>query len=158
MAIVDFDVHHGNGTQAAFEEDPTVLFVSLHQDPRTLYPGSGFDYETGVGPGKGTTLNLPMNPGSTDSDYLSVFQSRVLPAIDAFRPEMLLVSAGFDGHRDDPLAQINLSEEGFEQMTRLLVQAAEIHTRARLVSALEGGYHLRALGRCVVRHLLALSQ
>jgi len=158
VAIVDFDVHHGNGTQAAFEADPSVLFISLHQHPRTLYPGSGYDYETGTGPGAGTTLNLPMEPGSGDDAYLRVFQARVLPALDAFKPEILLISAGFDAHRDDPLAQINLSEEAFGQMTDLLVQSAIVHTNGRILSTLEGGYNLLALGRSVVRHLIALSK
>jgi acetoin utilization deacetylase AcuC-like enzyme len=158
LAIVDFDVHHGNGTQATFEPDPSVLFISLHQHPRTLYPGSGYDWETGTGAGVGTTLNLPMNPGSTDADYLSTFHSRVLPTLDAYRPEMLLISAGFDAHRDDPLAQINLSEEGFEQMTRLLVQSGKTHCAGRIVSTLEGGYNLRALARSAVRHLIALGE
>jgi acetoin utilization deacetylase AcuC-like enzyme len=157
VAVVDFDVHHGNGTQAAFEDDPSVLFISLHQDPRTCYPGSGYDYEVGAGAGRGLTLNLPFDPGCDDDDYLRVMQQRVIPKLDSFGPELLLISAGFDGHRDDPLAQINLSEEGFEQMTRMLVGAADRHCNGRIVSALEGGYNLRALGRSVVRHLIALD-
>jgi acetoin utilization deacetylase AcuC-like enzyme len=157
IAIVDFDVHHGNGTQEAFYADPSVLFISLHQHPRTLYPGSGIDYETGQGAGQGTTMNIAMEPGCGDASYLEAFHSRVLPALDAYRPEVLLISAGFDGHRDDPLAQINLSEEAFGQMTALLVQAADIHCGGRIVSTLEGGYNLRALGRGVVRHLMALD-
>jgi acetoin utilization deacetylase AcuC-like enzyme len=157
-AIVDFDVHHGNGTQAAFEEDPSVLFISLHQDPRTCYPGSGNDWEVGEGPGRGTTMNIPMMPGSGDEDYLRAFDSRVLPALDRFKPQMLLISAGFDAHRDDPLAHVELSEDCYYQMTRLLAQSAEIHCNGRLVSVLEGGYNLRALGRSVVRHLEALRE
>ncbi|MDB5301908.1 MAG: putative Deacetylase, histone deacetylase family [Phycisphaerales bacterium] len=156
VAVVDFDVHHGNGTQAAFETDPTVLFISLHQDPRTCYPGSGYAWETGEGAGTGTIINIPMNPGSGDAEYLNAFHTRVLPALDAYKPEMLLISAGFDAHRDDPLAQIDLSEDAYEQMTRLLVQAADAHTKGRIVSALEGGYNLRALGRSVVRHLVGM--
>ena len=157
VAIVDFDVHHGNGTQAAFEEDPSVLFISLHQDPRTCYPGTGYEDEVGVGAGRGFTLNLPFDPGSGDEDYLRVMQSRVVPKLDQFRPEMLLISAGFDAHRDDPLAQIELSEEGFGRMTRMLIDVADAHCGGRIVSALEGGYNLRALGRCVVHHLIAMS-
>jgi len=157
LAIVDFDVHHGNGTQAVFEADPSVLFISLHQDPRTCYPGTGYATETGTGPGLGTTVNIPMPPGSEDAAYIQVFHARVLPAIDAFKPEMLLISAGFDAHRDDPLAQVNLSEDCFEQMTRLLVQAAKVHAKGRVVSALEGGYNLAALGRSVVSHLSGLA-
>jgi acetoin utilization deacetylase AcuC-like enzyme len=157
LAIVDFDVHHGNGTQAAFEDDGDVLFISLHQHPSTCYPGSGHEWETGVGAGEGATINIPFDPGSEDDDYLRAFDSKVVPALERFRPEFMLVSAGFDAHRDDPLAQMNLSEEAYERMTRLLVQVADVHCGGRLVSALEGGYNLRALGRSVVRHLIGMQ-
>jgi acetoin utilization deacetylase AcuC-like enzyme len=157
LAVVDFDVHHGNGTQAAFEDDPSVLFISLHQDPRTLYPGSGHGYEAGVGKGEGFTLNIPMTPGADDVDYLAALDEKVLPVLRAYRPEALLISAGFDAHHADPLAQIQLSEECYEQMTRLLVGVADDHCGGRVVSALEGGYELRALGRSVVRHLIGLA-
>lgn len=153
VAIVDFDVHHGNGTQAVFIADPSVMLVSLHQDPRTCYPGTGYAFETGAG----NIVNLPMEPGSGDAEYLAAFHARVLPAIDAFRPELLMISAGFDAHREDPLAQINLSEACYEQMTRLLAASAEVHCQGQIVSALEGGYNLRALGRSVVRHLAGLA-
>jgi acetoin utilization deacetylase AcuC-like enzyme len=156
IAIVDFDVHHGNGTQAAFEDDETVLFISLHQHPRTCYPGSGHEWETGVDHGIGATLNIPMLPGAGDDEYLAAFHGKVLPKLDEFRPQFLLISAGFDAHREDPLAKIELSEECFETMTRLLVQSANVHGGGRVVSALEGGYNLRALGRGVVRHLIGL--
>jgi acetoin utilization deacetylase AcuC-like enzyme len=156
VAIVDFDVHHGNGTQAAFVGDDSVLFISLHQDPRTCYPGTGYATEKGVGAGRGYTLNLPFDPGAVDSDYLQVVERDVLPALDEFKPEMLMFSAGFDAHRDDPLAQVNLTEDGFWQMTRLLAQSADRHCAGRVVSALEGGYNLRALGRSVVDHLVGL--
>jgi acetoin utilization deacetylase AcuC-like enzyme len=158
IAIVDFDVHHGNGTQAAFEDDPTVLFISLHQDPRTCYPGSGYDTEVGVDAGRGFTLNIPFPPGASDDEYLHAFDAKVIPKLDDFRPELLMVSAGFDAHRDDPLAQLELSEEAFERMTRVLVEVSNGHCEGRLVSLLEGGYNLRALGRSVVRHLIALQQ
>jgi acetoin utilization deacetylase AcuC-like enzyme len=157
IAIVDFDVHHGNGTQAAFEDDNSILFISLHQHPNTCYPGSGHDWETGEGPGKGFTLNLPFDPGSGDAEYLQAFDQRVIPKLNEFAPQMLLISAGFDAHREDPLAQINLSEECFEQMTRKLVDVANPHTGGKVVSLLEGGYNLRALGRSVVRHLVGLA-
>jgi acetoin utilization deacetylase AcuC-like enzyme len=156
VAIVDFDVHHGNGTQAAFVGDDSVLFISLHQDPRTCYPGTGYAHETGAGAGQGFTLNLPFDPGSGDADYLRVMERDVLPALDAFRPEVLLLSAGFDAHRDDPLAQINLTEEGFWKITRLLAECADQHCAGQVISALEGGYNLRALGRSVVDHLVGL--
>ena len=156
VGIVDFDVHHGNGTQAAFENDPSVYFVSLHQNPRTCYPGSGYEWEIGVGAGRGFTMNVPVDPGAGDEEYYAAFDSRVMPALEEFRPEVLLVSAGFDGHRDDPLAQIELSDEAYEQMTRRLVGLAERHCAGRIVSVLEGGYNLGALGRGVVRHLIGL--
>jgi acetoin utilization deacetylase AcuC-like enzyme len=158
VAIVDFDVHHGNGTQACLEDDPSVYFVSMHEDPRTCYPGSGYDWEKGVGPGVGFTMNVPFPPGTGDEPYLAALKEQVLPALDEFAPEVLIISAGFDAHLDDPLAHIELSEEGFERMTRELVAFANRHCQGRIVSALEGGYHLRALGRSVVRHLIALSE
>lgn len=157
VAIVDFDVHHGNGTQACLEDDPSVYFVSMHQHPHTCYPGTGHAWEIGAGAGAGRTLNLPFDPGSGDDDYLRALHDRVLPALDEFRPEVLLISAGFDAHHDDPLAQINLSDDGFEQITRLLAQLADRHCGGRVISVLEGGYNLAALGRCVVRHLVGLS-
>jgi len=156
IAIVDFDVHHGNGTQAIFEADADVLFVSLHQDPRTCYPGSGYDWEIGVGQGRGATINLPLDPGSGDDEYLKVLDEKVLTAIDSFHPGLLLLSAGFDAHRDDPLAHMRLSDDGFEQITRRLAASADRCCAGRMVSVLEGGYNLRALGRCVVRHLLGM--
>jgi acetoin utilization deacetylase AcuC-like enzyme len=156
VAIVDFDVHHGNGTQAAFDDDPSVLFISMHQSPTTCYPGSGFEWEIGTGRGRGYTVNLPFDPGAGDRDYLRVMEARVVPELDEFRPEFLLISAGFDAHADDPLAQIELSDEGFELLTRALVAVADHHCGGRVVSLLEGGYNLQALGRSVVRHLIAL--
>ena len=157
IAIVDFDVHHGNGTQAVFEDDPSVLFVSLHQHPRTCYPGSGYEHEAGVGAGERYTMNLPFAPGSGDADYLDAYERKILPKLDEFRPEVLMISAGFDAHRHDPLAQIELSEDCYEQMTQMLVVVADRHCGGRVVSALEGGYNLRALGRSVVRHLIGLA-
>ncbi len=156
VAIVDFDVHHGNGTQACLEDDPSIFFCSMHQDPRTCYPGSGYAWEIGTGRGRGYTLNIPFDPGAEDSDYLAALDHHVIPELHEFRPEALLISAGFDAHRDDPLAQVNLSEEGFELMTRALAAAADRDCGGRLVSVLEGGYHLRALGRSLLRHIKAL--
>src|SRR5207237_407175 len=120
LAIVDFDVHHGNGTQACLEDDPSVLFISMHQHPRTCYPGSGFDWEAGAGAGRGYTVNITFQPGAGDEEYLKAVETRVAPALEEYRPEVLLVSAGFDAHRDDPLAQIDLSEGAYEMMTRTL--------------------------------------
>jgi acetoin utilization deacetylase AcuC-like enzyme len=156
IAIVDFDVHHGNGTQAAFESDASVLFISLHQHPRTSYPGTGFDWETGVGPGRGFTLNIPLPPGTKDAEYLAVLDQQAIPKLDDFRPEIMLISAGFDAHKDDPLAELKLTEDGFFQITKRLTAVADRHCGGKIISAQEGGYNLRALGRSVVAHLAAL--
>ncbi len=121
ILIMDWDVHHGNGTQAAFYDDPTVLFISTHQFP--FYPGSGAVNETGVGAGEGFTLNVPLPAGCTDAEYLQVFQDIVVPAAEKFQPEWILVSAGFDPHRRDPLGGMNVTEEGFGAMARLLAGA-----------------------------------
>ncbi|MDD4933813.1 MAG: histone deacetylase [Methylacidiphilaceae bacterium] len=155
ILILDWDLHHGNGTQEIFEEDASVLFISLHEHP--LYPGTGRASERGKGEGEGFTLNLPMKPGSGDAEYRIAFEEKVLPAADAFRPDFVLVSAGFDAHRDDPLGNLMLSEEGFAEMTRRVRGVAERHCRGRLVSVLEGGYDIDALGRSVHAHLCALE-
>jgi acetoin utilization deacetylase AcuC-like enzyme len=156
IAIVDFDVHHGNGTQAAFEEDPTILFISLHQDPRTLYPGTGYASEIGRGLGEGFTINIPLMPGSDDGDYLAAIDGQVLPALEKFAPEILLTSAGFDAHAADPLSQMLMTEEGYFALTRRLVDFADARCNGRLVSVLEGGYNLLALSRGTVAHLRAM--
>lgn len=158
VAIVDWDVHHGNGTQAAFYADPSVLFISLHENPHVLYPGTGFDWEIGGGPGRGFTLNIPLPEDSTDEIYVQAMEEKVLPKLDAFAPELLLISAGFDAHRDDPLADMHLTEAGYIRMTELLKALAQQHCAGRIVSILEGGYNLRALGRSVVYHLDALAK
>jgi len=131
------------------------LFSNIAIAARYLQQRHG--YEAGCGSGEGFTLNIPMTPGADDADYLAAFDSLVLPVLDAFRPEALLVSAGFDAHHADPLAQIQLTEECYERMTRLLVGVANNHCDGRVISALEGGYNLRALGRSVVRHLIGLA-
>ena len=158
VLVVDWDVHHGNGTQALVETDPAIRFVSLHQHPRTCYPGSGYEWEIGVGAGRGTTMNIPLRPGGNDPVYLEELRTKVIPALDEFGPQVLLISAGFDAHMDDPLAQMDLSEAGFETMTRELTAFADRRCDGRVISVLEGGYNLRALGRSVVRHLVALAQ
>jgi len=156
IAIVDFDVHHGNGTQHVFWRDPDVFFASLHQFP--LFPGSGAAHEQGDGPGMGATLNVPISPGTSEEDYLAAFEANVLPAVDDFRPEFLIVSAGFDGHVADPIAQLCLTEEGYAGMTRDLKKLADHSCRGRLISSLEGGYNLQALERSVAAHVQALME
>jgi len=156
VAIVDWDVHHGNGTQQAFYDDPSVLYFSIHQYP--LYPQSGRACETGSGGGKGFTVNCPLAAGATDTDYRLVFQNDLGPALERFRPEFILVSAGFDAHRDDPLAGMALTEEGFGDLTRLVMEMAAQHCGRRLVSVLEGGYDLNALASSVAAHVGALLE
>jgi len=154
IAIVDWDVHHGNGTQHIFYRDPSVLFISLHQHP--LWPGSGMTDERGEGRGNGFTLNIPIPPGTSQEDYLSRFEGQVLPALAGFKPEFLLISAGFDAHRSDPLADLRLTEEGFARLTRWLKQVAAEYAGGRIISCLEGGYNLDALESSVAAHVSAL--
>lgn len=144
VAIVDIDVHHGNGTQAMFETDPRVLYVSTHQWP--CYPGTGAVDETGRGDGEGFTVNVPLPPGCTDAEYDLAFARVVVPVLRAFDPGLLFVSAGFDAHEMDPLARMRVSEAGFDAMTRRLVAAADTSCEGRLVLVTEGGYYLPALG------------
>ena len=153
--ILDWDVHHGNGTQERFYADPTVFFCSLHQHPH--YPGTGHPWEDGSGKGRGTTLNLPFPSGSTWADYQTVYAQKILPALDSFHPDLILISAGFDAHRDDPLGGIQLVEADFAEFTRLLCAAADKLCKGRMISVLEGGYHLTALGKSVVAHLEAME-
>ena len=147
VAIVDFDVHHGNGTQAIFEQDRRVLFASSHQWP--LYPGSGAGNETGAG----NIVNAPLPADADGTLFRAAWTETLLPAIDAFRPQLLLVSAGFDAHRRDPLAQLRLEAEDFAWITRELVRLANRHCGVRIVSSLEGGYDLEALRESVVAHV-----
>jgi acetoin utilization deacetylase AcuC-like enzyme len=155
VAIIDWDVHHGNGTQLAFYDNHNVLYISLHQ--ANFYPGTGHVFETGGENAKGLTINLPMRAGASDQDYQLALEEIVLPAIDNFEPDMLFISAGFDAHRDDPLANINLSTEYFGEMTRLLVGKANQYCRGRIVSVLEGGYNLNALTHCARLHFEELK-
>jgi acetoin utilization deacetylase AcuC-like enzyme len=154
VAIVDWDVHHGNGTQQAFYEDDSVLFISLHQYP--YYPGSGGASERGAGRGEGFTLNCPMGAGSVEKDYLDAFQAQILPALRRFQPQLLLISAGFDAHADDPLAGIKLTDESYRRITELLLEISEKYCGGKIVSVLEGGYNLQALARSVECHLTAM--
>lgn len=156
IAIVDWDVHHGNGTQHTFESDPSVMYVSTHQYP--YYPGTGAASERGEGRGKGTVVNCPMRAGSTDSDYESAFTERIIPALNAYAPEIILISAGFDAHRDDPLAEIDLTTAAFSWMSERLLEIADQHAGGRVISVLEGGYNLSRLGDCVAAHLLTLQR
>ena len=154
IAIIDWDVHHGNGTQQAFYDDPSVLYFSIHQYP--LYPRTGRASETGIGAGLGFTLNRPVPAGSTDTDYLRIFMEDLKPAVARFNPEFILISAGFDAHASDPLGGVMLSTEGFGKLTQIVKAMAEEHCGGRLVSTLEGGYDLEALADSTEAHLRAL--
>jgi acetoin utilization deacetylase AcuC-like enzyme len=140
VAVIDFDVHHGNGTQAIFYSDPRVLYVSSHAYP--FYPGTGALSEIGSGPGRGFTVNLPLPSGMADAEYVRVYREIVEPVAGAFDPQLVIVSAGFDPHRDDPLAPMGMTERGFAELTALCLRAAAGAARGRAVFALEGGYDL----------------
>ena len=155
VLILDWDVHHGNGTQHSFEDDPSVLYISTHQYP--FYPGTGAWYEDGVGRGKGATLNCPMAAGSGNHAYEEAFMERILPRINAYGPQFVILSAGFDAHRDDPLAQIELSTAFYGWMTERMLEAADRHAGGRIVSVLEGGYNLQRLPECVALHVQGLG-
>ena len=155
ILILDWDVHHGNGTQHTFEEDPSVLYVSLHQYP--YYPGTGAFTETGRGRGQGATVNCPVPAGAGDTEYKSLFINRILPKVNAFGPEIVLISAGFDAHAADPLAQINLSTGCYGWMTERMMEVADQHSNGKLITLLEGGYDLNALAHSAATHLCVLS-
>jgi acetoin utilization deacetylase AcuC-like enzyme len=155
ILIVDWDVHHGNGTQDIFYEDASVLFCSTHQSP--WYPGTGAAAETGRGAGLGTTLNFPLPAGSGRKEILGALETRLAAAVGKFRPELVLVSAGFDSRAGDPLGRFTLVDEDFAALTRLLRQFADTHAQGRLVSVLEGGYQLDGLGRAAAAHAGALQ-
>jgi acetoin utilization deacetylase AcuC-like enzyme len=150
VAVVDFDVHHGNGTQACFYDDPTLFYASTHQFP--LYPGTGCKGETGVG----NIVNVPLRPMAGSREFRLGFSREILPALDAFRPEMVLISAGFDAHKSDPLAQLLLDESDYTWVTEQLLEVARQHAGGRVVSTLEGGYDLAALAASAAAHLRVL--
>ena len=150
VAVVDFDVHHGNGTQAAFEADGSLFYASTHQYP--LYPGTGAASETGVG----NVVNVPLRPMAGSTQFRLGMTQRILPALDAFRPELVIVSAGFDAHRSDPLAQLMLEEADYTWVTEKLLEIAYRHAGGRLVATLEGGYDLSALAASAAAHVRAL--
>jgi acetoin utilization deacetylase AcuC-like enzyme len=156
ILIVDWDVHHGNGTQDIFYADPEVQFFSVHRYGRGFYPGSGAADETGTGAGLGRTLNLPLRFGVSRKEYLAAFAAGLETAADAIKPELILLSAGFDAHAADPIGSLGLEVEDFADMTRMILQTARTHSGGRLVSCLEGGYDLEALALSVEAHLYEL--
>ena len=152
VAIVDWDVHHGNGTQAIVWDDASILYCSTHQMP--LYPGTGAASETGCG----NIVNVPLKAGAGGTEFEMAFADRIVPAIDAFAPDLIIVSAGFDAHWRDPLAEINLNEEDFVHATLTLMEAAQRHCGGRIVSLLEGGYDLTGLAGSVAMHVATLMK
>jgi acetoin utilization deacetylase AcuC-like enzyme len=155
VAIVDYDVHHGNGTQHTFEEDPAVLYVSTHQYP--FYPGTGAAGEIGRGAGRGFTVNLPLEVGALDGDYKLAFDEVIVPVLMQFKPDLVLISAGFDAHARDPLAGMRLTTEAFGAMTAELRNVAEECCRGRVVAITEGGYDLSALAQSIRAAMAALD-
>ncbi len=154
VLIVDWDVHHGNGTQHSFEDDPSILFFSTHQYPH--YPGTGRGTERGKGAGEGFTINVPMEAGEGDDEYRAVFQKVLVAAADDFKPEFVIISAGFDAHKDDPLASMGLTESGYAELTEIVAGIAKRHANGRMLSSLEGGYNLTALAASVEAHIKTL--
>ena len=152
VAIIDFDVHHGNGTQDIFWNEPRVLYASTHQSP--LYPGTGARAETGAG----NIVNVPLPPGAGSAEFRSVFTAAIAPALRDFRPQLVMISAGFDAHRLDPLASLNFDAADYAWVTRELVDIAREHAAGRVVSSLEGGYSLTALRESTAAHVAALME
>ncbi len=151
VAIIDFDVHHGNGTQSVVEKTKGLFYASTHQSP--LYPGTGHIYDKG----RGVIVNVPLAAGSGSNAIRKAYENRIFPELCAFKPDIILISAGFDGHRLDPLADMNLEVDDFHWLTQELVKIAQIYAKGRLVSSLEGGYNLVILSECVKSHVLALA-
>jgi acetoin utilization deacetylase AcuC-like enzyme len=155
--ILDWDVHHGNGTQEIFEADPLTYYCSLHEHPTFCFPGTGRRMETGTGAGAGFTLNLPLRPHTADEELKETFERQVVPEIERFEPGLIMISAGFDAHKRDPIADLDLTEESFAYMTRRVCELAERHCGGRIVSVLEGGYDGPALASSAVAHLKTLQ-
>jgi acetoin utilization deacetylase AcuC-like enzyme len=156
ILIVDWDVHHGNGTQEIFDADPSVFYFSTHQ--KGLYPGTGSVEERGIGPAEGTKLNFPLRPGpSSRLEVLAAFQGSLVAAMQNFQPEFVIISAGFDAHYLDPLGGFNLTEADFAELTSIVMQIADQYANGRIVSLLEGGYHFQGLALSALAHVKALS-
>lgn len=155
ILIIDWDVHHGNGTQHSFESDPDIFYYSIHQFP--LFPGSGRETETGTGTGKGFTQNRPIPPNLSESEHVKYFNSDIKNITDSFRPDLILISAGFDAHEEDPIGSMNLTDESFGVFTEIVMEAAEKYCDGRIISFLEGGYNLQALAHSVEKHLFKMK-
>jgi acetoin utilization deacetylase AcuC-like enzyme len=152
IAIIDFDVHHGNGTQEIFYQDKTVVYGSVHEHP--LFPGTGSEQEIGTG----NIFNAPIVAGTNGKDFINIFEKKILLNIDKFKPEIILISAGFDAHKRDPLANINLESVNYNHITKMITEIANMHSQGRVISFLEGGYDLSALSESIKEHFLGLSE
>jgi acetoin utilization deacetylase AcuC-like enzyme len=153
VGIVDFDVHHGNGTQHIFEEDPSVFYYSIHQHPSFAYPGTGREFEYGAGAGHGYTRNDPVLPGQGDAEYTQLIQENLLKDFERFHPEFILISAGFDGHAEDDMSDINLSTEWYSWIMKTIMEMTDTYSQGRVVSILEGGYCLERLPELARNHV-----
>ncbi len=158
VAILDWDVHHGNGTQDIFADRSDVLFCSSHRYDGWFFPGTGSAAETGTGTGEGFTVNVPLSPGDGDVEMLAAWDRCILPAVDSFHPELILLSAGYDAHREDPLGGLRVSDEGFRALGERVVELAARHAEGRIVAVLEGGYEPLASARCVADTLTILDR
>ena len=156
VGIVDFDVHHGNGTQQIFERDPTVFYYSIHQHPSFAYPGTGREFENGSGEGHGFTRNSPVLPGKGDAEYQRLFQKDLFPAFESFQPEVVLVSAGFDAHESDDMSDMRLSTQGFSWIMKTVLELADRYAKGRIISVLEGGYSIGMLPELIQNHVKIL--
>jgi acetoin utilization deacetylase AcuC-like enzyme len=156
IGIIDFDVHHGNGTQHLFEDDPSVFYYSIHEHPSFAFPGTGREFETGIGAGLGYTKNSPMLPGQTDADYRQAIETDLLPAFEWFKPEFILLSSGFDAHKDDDMADMRLTDQAYQWMMRTFMQLADTYAKGRIISVLEGGYNLDRLPELAADHVAIL--
>ncbi len=157
VGIIDFDVHHGNGTQHIFENDDTVFYYSIHEHPSFAYPGTGREFETGKSAGEGYTLNTPILPGRGDMDYRKKLTTDLVPAFKKFQPEVVLLSAGFDAHANDLMSGINLTNEGYKFINEAIVSLVNKYADGRVVSVLEGGYNLEVLPNLVANHIKTLT-
>lgn len=154
VVIIDFDVHHGNGTQHIFEADPTVMYASLHQYP--FYPGSGAADETGSGDAKGTTVNYPLNLGVGDNEFIDIFDNSLSDKVLKYNPDLIIISAGFDAHVNDPIGGLRVTTEGYHNISKTITKIAGEVCDGKIISALEGGYNLKALSESVETHLKVL--
>ena len=158
VCILDWDVHHGNGTQHSFYDSPDVFYISTHTNPAIYYPGTGFAEEIGKGAGEGSTLNIPLDPGTPERRFIEIYETEVIKQLETCKPDLLIISAGFDAHQHDPLGNQSISTKGFRIVSDTILQAASSICDGKVLSVLEGGYNLDALARSVATHLESLVE